>query len=77
MDLLHCRGKVPITGNDHLNDSIKGRKKLFDNENLHHSKNHDIFTFHYEPDNAVYEPPMFAQRRHMDSIQKNVSNAGG
>ena len=72
-DLLQCRGKVGLNAHDELN---KGRKKLFTNENLHHSKNHEIFRYNYDPDNAVYEPPRLAQRRHIDSIQKNMSNAG-
>lgn len=72
-ELLQGRGKVGLNANDELS---KGRKKLFHAENLHHSKNHEIFRYNYDPDNSVYEPPMLAQKRHLNSIQKNMSNAG-
>lgn len=56
-ELLQCRGKVGLSAADEIS---KGRKKLFHAENLHHSKNHEIFRYNYEPDNTIYEPPMLA-----------------
>jgi hypothetical protein len=74
IDLLHDRGKIGLNAND---EHFKGRKRIFNEENLHHAKNHEIFRYNYDP-NSVSNPQShnLPQRRHQESITRNSSNGG-